>query len=57
MWLRLGARLVWVVWPQRQEVDVWTPGSDLPATLRLGDRLGGGDVVPAFTCSLADLFA
>jgi Uma2 family endonuclease len=57
LWLQRGARLVWVVWPQRREVDVWTPGNDLPATLRLGETLDGGDVLPGFTYPLADLFA
>lgn len=56
LWLQRGARLVWVVWPQRREVDVWTPGRDVPATLSTGDTLDGGDVLPGFTYALADLF-
>jgi Uma2 family endonuclease len=55
-WLRRGARLVWVVWPERQELDVWTPGQETPLTLRLGDAAEGGDVLPGFTLSLAELF-
>ena len=57
LWLSRGARLVWVVWPERQELDVWTPGQETPRTLRLGDAVEGGDVLPGFTLSLADLFA
>lgn len=57
LWLRRGASLVWVVWPQRQELDVWTPGQEMPRILRLGDAVEGGDVLPGFTLSLADLFA
>ncbi|HVA91863.1 MAG TPA: Uma2 family endonuclease [Chloroflexota bacterium] len=57
LWLRRGARLVWVVWPRQQEIDVWTPGQETPRTLRLGDAVEGGDVLPGFTLSLADLFA
>lgn len=57
LWLRRGARLVWVVWPERKELDVWTPGQETPRTLHLGDTVEGGDVLPGFTLSLADLFA
>ncbi len=56
-WLQRGARLVWVVWPKRRQVDVWTPGQDVPVTLHVGDMLDGGDVLPGFTYALADLFA
>jgi len=55
-WLQRGARLVWVVWPKRRQVDVWTPGQDEPARLDLGDTLDGADVLPGFTYALADLF-
>jgi Uma2 family endonuclease len=56
LWLRRGARLVWVVWPRHQEVDVWTPGHEVPRTLRIGDSVDGGEVLPSFTLSLAELF-
>ncbi len=56
LWLRRGARLVWVVWPRQQEIDVWTPGQETPRTLRLGDVVEGGGVLPGFTLSLTDLF-
>lgn len=57
LWLRRGARLVWVVWPRHQEIDVWTPGQETPRTLRLGESVEGGGVLPGFTLSLAELFA
>jgi Uma2 family endonuclease len=56
-WLQRGARLVWVVWPKRRQVDVWTPGQDEPMIVTMGDTLDGGDVLPDFTYALADLFA
>ncbi len=56
-WLQRGARLVWVVWPKRRQVDVWTPGRDEPAPLGIGHSLDGADVLPGFTYALADLFA
>lgn len=56
-YLDAGARLVWMVWPKYQQVDVWRQGSDEPAaTLKIGDVLDGLDVVPGFTYPLARLF-
>lgn len=57
-YLETGVRLVWVIWPKPQQVDVWRQGSDAPVTtLSLGDTLDGLDVVPGFMYPLADLFA
>jgi Uma2 family endonuclease len=53
-----GTRLVWVVWPEAQCIDVWHPGDAQPArTLGVGDTLDGEAVVPGFTHPVADLFA
>jgi hypothetical protein len=57
LWLQRGACFVWVVWPTRRQVDVWTPGQEVPMTLSVGDTLDGADVLPGFTYALADLFA
>lgn len=57
LWLQRGTRLVWVIWPKRRQVDVWTPGQDAPETRHIGDTLDGGNVLPGFTYALADLFA
>lgn len=57
LWLQRGARLVWVIWPQREQVDVWLPGRDIPATFNRGEALDGGDVLPGFSYLLDDLFA
>ena len=58
LYLDRGVRLVWVLWPNRQEADVWWPASPQApmATLGIADSLDGYDVVPGFTCPLADLF-
>ncbi len=57
-YLAAGVRLVWLVWPRHQQVEVWRPGSTAPvATLGLGETLDGLDVVPGFTYPLARLFA
>jgi Uma2 family endonuclease len=52
-----GTALVWVVWPRRQQVDVWHPGAGAPTLLGIDAVLDGGDVVPGFTFSVAALFA
>lgn len=58
-YLQGGTRLVWVVWPERQEVDVWRAASvdRAAATLHIDDVLDGEDIVPGFTYRVADVFA
>ena len=56
-YLSFGTRLVWVIWPRWQQVDVWRPGDTQPsATLSVEDHLDGLDVVPGFTYPVAKLF-
>lgn len=57
IYLDAGVRLVWVVWPSSQTVDVWRPGTDALTTLASTDALDGYDVLPGFTCPVADLFS
>lgn len=59
LYLSAGVRLVWIVWPKSQQVDVWRPvNTSKPAiTLSLHDVLDGLDVLPGFTYPVADLFA
>jgi Uma2 family endonuclease len=54
-----GTRLVWVVWPERRQVDVWraTHRSGPVSTLGMSDRLDGADVVSGFSLPVADVFA
>jgi len=58
LYLSFGTRLVWVVWPRYQQVDIWRPGDDVePSTARgLDDTLDGEDVVRGFTYPVAKLF-
>lgn len=57
-YLGAGSRLIWVVWPKYQQVDVWRPDADEPVqTLTITDSLDGLDVLPGFTYPLARLFA
>ena len=60
-YLEAGTALVWVIWPEREEVAVWLPASlttKAPVTtLGATDALDGLTVLPGFTYPLADLFA
>jgi len=55
MYLDRGVALVWIIWPARQEVDVWRPGAPM-VTLGKTDMLDGFDVAPGFTAPVSDLF-
>lgn len=54
-WLDRGVRLVWVVWPDRRELDIWTPAAEEPRILQEDDILDGDDVVPGFRIQLGQL--
>lgn len=57
-YLEAGVRLVWIVWPDIHQVEVWRPGSDVPvAVLTDADQLDGLDVLLGFTHPVADVFA
>ena len=58
LYIERGVRLVWILWPNRQEVDVWRPVSPAApvATLTVNDTLDGLDVLPAFTLPIRKLF-
>ena len=55
MWLYYGAEVVWVVLPETRSVDVYRSQRDI-STVRGDDELTGGDVLPGFRCSMADIF-
>jgi Uma2 family endonuclease len=54
-WLNAGARLVLVLNPRRRTVAVYTSPTDV-VRLTESDTLNGGDVLPGFTCRVAELF-
>ncbi|MEO8540535.1 MAG: Uma2 family endonuclease [bacterium] len=54
-YLQAGVRLVWVVYPESNKVNVFRPGR-LASRLSVGDMLDGEDVVPGFTLPVSDLF-
>jgi Uma2 family endonuclease len=57
-YLDAGVRLVWLIWPKSQQVEVWRPDDQQPsAVLGAGGALDGLDVLPGFTYPLDQLFA
>jgi Uma2 family endonuclease len=56
VWLDRGVHLVWVVWPERRALDIWTPGAQGPHTLGDTDTLEGDDIVPDFRLPLAEIW-
>ncbi|MBI4520253.1 MAG: Uma2 family endonuclease [Gemmatimonadetes bacterium] len=55
-YLEEGAKMVWVVDPGPRTVSVHRSGQEVQ-TLRIGDDLDGGAVLPGFRLPLAKLFA
>lgn len=54
-----GTRLVWVVWPDLRQIDIWRAGRSVgpAATLGVDDTLDGDDVLPGFSYPVAAVFA
>jgi Uma2 family endonuclease len=59
IYLQAGVRLIWVVWPKPQTIDIWLPSSQQKpnTTLKINDTLDGLHVVPGFQCSVREIFA
>ncbi len=55
-WLTAGSQQVWVVSPKLRTVTVYRSLTDI-TTLTETETLDGGDVVPGFTISVAEIFA
>jgi len=55
-YLANGAQLVWLVYPQRRMVEVYSLDGDVEILLE-GDLLTGGDVLPGFSMPVAEVFA
>lgn len=51
-----GTRLVWVVLPKTRTVLVYRSFHDV-RSLGVDDELSGEDVIPGFTCQVAELFS
>lgn len=55
-YLENGARLVWLVYPEKRLVEAYRLAGDVEILLE-GDSLDGGEVLPDFTLLVADVFA
>ena len=58
LWLGAGVRLVWVVWPNRHQVEVsrLVDGAVSLRTLNADEVLDGGDVLPGFSVRVQHIF-
>lgn len=54
-YLRAGVRLIWVVYPLSQTVEVHTAQG--ARTYGMSDNLEGGDVLPGFVLAVTERFA
>lgn len=54
-YLKYGTRLVWVMYSAQKEVKVHA-SHQKPRTLKVGDTLDGGDVLPGFRLAVRDIF-
>jgi Uma2 family endonuclease len=54
-YLANGARLVWLVFPNKRYVEVYQLDGEVEVLFG-GDLLDGGDVLPGFAMSVADVF-
>ncbi len=50
-----GSRLVWLVFPERRQIEVYRPDSPVEI-LGINGVLDGGDVLPGFTLPVSDVF-
>ena len=57
LWLARGCTAVWVVWPEKRTIDIWRAGDQASRqTLRPGEDLDGGDLLPGFRYPVAKAF-
>ena len=54
-YLNAGARAVWVVDPRRRTITVYRSSIDI-TILTENDTLDGGDIIPGFSCRVAEVF-
>lgn len=57
IYLAAGVKLLWLVWPATQTIDIWQQGSSEPiARVGIGDNLDGRDILPGFSVPVAEIF-
>ncbi|MBI2567585.1 MAG: Uma2 family endonuclease [Candidatus Schekmanbacteria bacterium] len=55
-WIAAGSRAVWIVDPATRTVTVFQL-AQVPRILATGESLEGGDVLPGFACTVAEIFS
>lgn len=55
-YLAAGVKLVWVVRPINQLIEVYRPNEDEPIVYGVRKELDGGEVLPGFKLRVADIF-
>lgn len=55
IYLRYGTKMVWLVFPDEQAVEVYVANDDVK-TVGIDGVLGGGDVLPGFTLAVSKIF-
>lgn len=55
IYLEHGTAIVWLVYPDEEIIEVYTPDNDIQL-LKRGDTLSGGDVLPNFTLDVDTVF-
>ena len=53
--MKAGTRLFWIIYPEHRTVHVFRKDGS-HSVLTEGDNLSGEDVIPGFTCKVAELF-
>ena len=61
LYLTDGVRMVWAINPNKENVSIYTlvslqPFTKQQTTLKVGDRLSGGEMIPGFEIHVASLF-
>ena len=55
MWLSYGSRVVWVIYPNTRTIAIHPHDGEI-TLLSDTDTLDGQDILPGFTCNIADIF-
>ena len=55
-YLALGTKMVWLVFPEKQLIEVYTTDADVE-TIDSSGTLTGGDLLPEFSLPVRDIFA
>jgi Uma2 family endonuclease len=54
-YLKNGCKMVWLVFPEKQFVEVHLPDGNYE-TYTQGDTVSGGEILPNFSISVAEIF-